>query len=291
MKKFEEKYNHKRYRAAYNTTVFSITVVMFMLGLLALVVYHTNRLSDYVREHIGIQLELSENLTAGQALSFKDSLDATAAVRRSVYISKAEAARQLSDELGEDFVSFMGYIPLPATIELFLNSNYTSPDSLQHLESRLRRTQAVQNVSYQKSLVDLINQNLDRLITGVLLFAALLLVISVILIYNTIRLAVFARRMLIKSMILVGATQAFIRKPFIMAGIRQGLISGLLAAALLAAVVWLSQMKFPQLGLLTQIIPLVILFCGMLLFAVLITFLSNYFAVKKYLKINSEELY
>ncbi len=149
----------------------------------------------------------------------------------------------------------------------------------------------IQKISYQKSLVDLINENLERIGFGILLFAVLLLIISVMLIYNTIRLAVFSRRMLIKSMLLVGATQAFIRKPFIIGGIWQGVISGLLAVALLSGVMFFAGQNLEGIYLFEPFVPVVLIFMGLWLFAVLITFLSNYFAVKKYLKINSEELY
>ena len=291
MKKFEEKYNRRRYRSAYNTTVFSITLVMFMLGLLSMAVYQTGELADYLRENIGIQLELSNNLNQEKALALKDSLDQLGFVSSSVFVSKEEAARQLKRDLGEDFVSFMGYIPLPATIELYLNSRYTYPDSITGIEQRLMNIPGIQKISYQKSLVDLINENLERIGFGVLLFAGLLLIISVMLIYNTIRLAVFSRRMLIKSMLLVGATQAFIRKPFIIGAIWQGVISGLLAVTLLIGVMFFAGKNLEGLNLFEPVVPVVLIFLGLWLFALLITLFSNYLAVKKYLKINSEELY
>ncbi|MFP4469844.1 MAG: cell division protein FtsX [Bacteroidales bacterium] len=291
MKKLEEKYNRKRYRTAYTTTVFSITLVIFMLGLLALAVHQTNKLSEYLRGNIGIQLELSDRLEAEEALVLKDSLANLEFVSRSVYVSKEEAAKQLSHELGEDFVSFMGYIPLPASIELFLESEYTYQDSIAAIEQRLSGIPAIRKISYQKSLIDLINENLERIGLGILLFTGLLLIISVLLIYNTIRLAVFSRRMLIKSMLLVGATQGFIRKPFLIGGIWQGIISGAVAVLLLLGVMLLIRNNFGGPDMFADAIILWGIFLGMVVFSVIITFLSNYFAVKKYLKINSEDLY
>lgn len=291
MKKFEEKYSRRRYRAAYSTTIFSITVVMFMLGLLVLTVFHTNRFSKYVRENIGIQLELADHVSDRAALALNDSLNKTTFVRKSEFVSRKEAARRLSEELGENFVDFMGYIPLPSTIEIFLHSPYTVQDSIARIEDDLLKNPAIQKITYQKSLVSLINENLERIGVAVIVFAVLLLVISVILIYNTIRLAVFSRRLLIKSMLLVGATQAFIRKPFIVGGIWQGLISGSIAGALLLVIMAILNNKLPSLDMFGNIPFLILLFILMLVFAALITFLSNYFAVKKYLKINSEELY
>lgn len=291
MTKFEEKYNRKRYRASYGTTVISISLVLFVLGLMALMVFHANKLSDYVRENIGVSVMLKDEINNLDILLFKSKLDSLEYVKSTKLISKAVAAEKLKHELGEDFVDFLGYNPLPTTIVVFLHAGYTAEDSISKISENFLREDFVREVDYQKSMVELVNRNLSKVGMVLMAFSGILLVISVLLIYNTIRLAVFARRLLIKSMLLVGATQAFIRKPFIVSGIFQGLIGGTIAVILLAAILYLAQNKIPEITVLQDIRFISLIFAGVVIFGVLIAWFSNYFAVKKYLKFNSDTLY
>lgn len=262
-----------------------------MLGLLAIMVFNVRKLSGIVRENIGISVVINDDASDPEILSFQSQLDSTRFIKSSNYISKAEAAAQFKSEMGEDFVEFIGYNPLPPTIEIFLKEQFTFSDSINMVEQFLFEYKIVSKVYYQKSLVDLINKNVSRISFGMLIFCALLLIISITLIYNTIRLAVYSKRMLIKSMLLVGATQGFIRKPFIINGILQGLIGGLLSVGLLILTLLLIEQKLPELEIYLNRATMAAILGSVLVFGILITWSSNYFAVKKYLKLNSEDLY
>lgn len=291
MKSFGEKYSKKRYRVAYSTSVFSITLVLFLLGLLLMMVFYAGRLSAFFRENIGVSLVISSEADAAEIMQFKDDLNTYPFVKLTRYISKDAAAKKLQEELGEDFVNFIGYNPLPPTLELFLYESYTSPDSLLKIKQVLQRYEIVENVEYEHQLLDLIDKNISNISRWVLAFSLVLLFIAVLLIHNTIRLSIYSKRMLIKSMLLVGASQRFIRRPFIVAGIFQGLAGGIVAVVLLTGILYFSSVRFPELQLLNDIINIVIAGLAMIGFGVLITWLSTYLAVKKYLKIRSEDLY
>ncbi len=291
MKSFGEKYSKKRYRLAYSTSVFSITLVLFMLGLLLMMVFYAGRLSAFFRENIGVSLVLSSVADANQIMHFKDSLHKYVFVKSTSYISKEAAAKKLQEELGEDFLDFIGYNPLPPTLELFLYESYTSSDSLLKIKQVLQSHEIVENVEYEHQLLDLIDENILNISRWVLAFSLLLLIISILLIHNTIRLSIFSKRMLIKSMLLVGASQQFIRRPFIIAGIYQGLAGGVVSVILLTGILYFSNIRFPELQLLDNILNVVLAGLAMIGFGILITWLSTYLAVKKYLKIRSEDLY
>ena len=287
----EEKYNNRRYRTSYSTTVISISLVLFMLGLLGLLIFHAKTLSHYIRQNIGMSVILSETASEQQITDFRYKIDTCSFIRKTVYISKEEAAEELMEDLGEDFIKFIGYNPLSPSFEVFLHNDYTFDDSLKMVQDKLISEDIVKEVFYQKTLIELINDNIARISIGILSFSVLLLIISIILIYNTIRLAIYSKRMIIKSMLLVGATQQFIRRPFIMNGIYQGLLSGAIAIALLGVILYVSQVNIPELTLLQDQIYLAVLFASIVIFGVLITWFSNYFAVKKYLHVSSDDLY
>lgn len=291
MKSFEEKYSIKRYKTAYSATVFSITLVLFMFGLVLLLVFHTSKLTTYFRESIGVSVVINNNARANEVLALKSLLENQDFVKSTKYISKQQAADELKLELGEDFVEFIGYNPLPPTLEIFLYEEFTYGEKLKEVESFLQEQKIIENVEFQHSLIKLIERNISRISKWVGAFSLLLLLISVLLIHNTIRLAIYSKRMLIKSMLLVGATQAFIRKPFIIHGIYQGLWSGAFAVCLLTLILIFTNRKLPDLALFNNWFLILIVGFLIIAFGVLITWTSNLIAIKKYLKLNSEDLY
>jgi len=291
MNRFEDKYSRKRYRTSYGTTVISISLVLFMLGLLALTVFHAGKLSEYIRENIGVSVLLKDAVSTEEALSFQQNIDSLRYVKSTDLITKEVAATKLREELGEDFIDFLGYNPLPATIVIYLHAEYALGDSIQAIKEHLLKNDVVREVNYQGSLVELVNRNIARIGWALAAFSGVLLLISILLIYNTIRLAIYARRFLIKSMLLVGATTSFVRRPFIVSGILQGMAGGAIAVVLLAAILYLAQIKIPEITILHDLQFIVLIMVGVVAFGTLITWLSNFFAVKKYLKTNSDALY
>jgi cell division transport system permease protein len=287
----EEKYNRRRLKGSYFTTIVSISLVLFMLGLLGLIILHTKTLSDYVKENIGFSIIMKEDVKEAGIIQLQKILDATVYVKSTEYITKEEAAEEFAEELGEDFTAFLGYNPLLPTIEVRFNAAYANNDSLAIIKDKILANNNVKEVWYQESLVDVVNSNVRRIGIIILGFTGLLLIIAIALINNTIRLSVYSKRFIIRSMKLVGATRGFISKPFILKGILQGILGALLAILLLSGVIYVTMNEFPDLISLQYIDLYLILFGMVVLLGILISWLSNYFAVRKYIKIKTDYLY
>jgi len=262
-----------------------------MLGILGLIVLHAKKLSDYVKENIGFRIYMKENVREAEIIQFQKILDASDYVKSTEYITPERAAAELTEELGEEFVGFLGYNPLPPAIDLRLVADYANIDSLLVIEKRLLDNNDVKEVSYQKSLVHLINQNIKRISFILLGFTGLLLLIAIALINNTIRLSVYSKRFIIKSMQLVGATQGFIRRPFIWKGIGQGIYSSLLTMILITGILYWLRNEFPELIVLQDFRMLGFLYAIIIVLGIIISWTSTLFAVNKYLRIKGDNLY
>ncbi|MCD4681353.1 MAG: permease-like cell division protein FtsX [Bacteroidales bacterium] len=291
MSKQEVKFNKRRLRSSYLTTIVSIALVLFMLGLLGLIALHAKKLSDFVKENIGFSIIMNENVKEARIIELQKFLDVTNFVKSTEYITSERAAEELTKELGEDFIGFLGYNPLLPSIDVRLNARYANIDSLAIIEQQLLSNTNVKGVFYQKSLVHLVNQNIKKISFVLLGFSLLLLIISIALINNTIRLSVYSKRFLIKSMQLVGATQFFIRRPFVINGIIHGLIAALIAIILLLGILYFSQKEIPEMVNLQEIDLFLSLFGFVTLLGIIISWLSTYLAVRKYLKIKTDDLY
>lgn len=287
----EDKSSQKRLQASTVTTIISISLVLFMLGLLGLIILHAGKLSDYVRENIGFSVIIKEEIKEPAILEFQKKLDTESFVKSTDYITREQAAEDLTKELGEDFVDFLGYNPLLPSIDIRLNAEYANNDSLKILESKLLANNVVKEVFYHKSLVDMVNRNIKRISLVILSFSLVLLLISIALINNTIRLSVYSKRFIIKAMQLVGATRAFISKPFILKSLLHGLISSVIAILLLGVVLYFSRRAIPELVDLQDIDLFLSLFGIVMVLGLLITGLSTLFAVGRYLNLKSYKLH
>lgn len=291
MKNSSDKYIRRRLQGSYFTTIVSITLVLFMLGLLGLIILHSKKLSDYVKENIGFSIIMKEDVKEAGIIRLQKTLDAWESVKSTEYITKEQAAGEFKEALGEDFISFLGYNPLLPTIEVRFRAGYANNDSLQVIKEKILSDNNVKEVFYQESLVDAVNKNVRKIGVAILAFSGLLLIIALALINNTIRLSVYSRRLLIRSMQLVGATRKFISRPFIRRGILHGLISALIANLLLIGVIFLARKELPELINLYEADLYVSLFVIVILLGIVITWLSNYLAVRKYIRIKTDELY
>jgi cell division transport system permease protein len=280
-----------RLRASYITSIISITLVLFMLGLLGLIILHGKKLSDYVRENISISVMLKDNIEDDLVQNYMKRLQRTSYVKQAEFISREQAAKELSNELGEDFVQFLGYNPLPASIDLQLKAGYANTDSIARIEKTLLTSNLVKEIVYQKSLIDQVNSNISKITLVILSFSLILLVISIILIANTIKLSIYAKRFLIRSMQLVGATENFIRLPFIRKSIIHGVIAAVLADLLLIGTLYLAQQRIPEITALQDIQQFALFFVGVLLLGVILSALSTWFSVNKFLRMKVDNLY
>jgi cell division transport system permease protein len=287
----EEKFNKRRIKTSYITTVVSITLVLFMLGLLGLIIMHASKISNQVKENIGFSVIMKETAKEADIIRFQKMLDASTFTKSTEYITSEQAAKNVSKNLGEDFISLLGNNPLTAQIDVRLNANYANNDSLEMLEKQMLKNEFVKEVYYQKSLVKIVNENIRKISLVFLSFSTLLLIIAIALINNTIRLSVYANRFLIKTMQLVGATQHFIRKPFIIKGIISGIIGALLAILFLFVVLFFAQQQLPELVNFQEIDSYLIVFGIVIILGVIFSWLSTFMAVRKYLNIKTDSLY
>jgi cell division transport system permease protein len=268
--------------------VISITLVLFLLGMQGLILIHARKLSRHVRENISVTIVVKETAKDVDIARLQKQLDFSPAVKSTIFISKEQAAAQLTEELGEDFVDFIGYNPLSASIEIRLKAEYANNDSMAVLEQHLMQINEVQEVFYQKNLVQIINDNVRRISTILMGISIIVLLIAIALINNTIRLAVYSKRLLIKSMQLVGATQGFIRRPFIRRGILQGLISALAASLSIGFALYYLQTHMPNIITIKDIDWFLLLFACIFFIALIFTWLSSYFAVRRFLKMSND---
>jgi cell division transport system permease protein len=275
----------------YVSTIISISLVLFMLGLLGLIVLNAKQISDHVKQNIGFSLFLDEEITPEQVSKIEKSLLSKSYTNRTEYIDKEQAAEMLKKDLGEDFIDFLGYNPLTGSIDVYLNSSYAETDSIKWIESDLKKIKKVKEVSYQQDLISEVNSNIQKIGIVLLGFSLLLLIVVIALINNTIRLAIHSKRFLIKTMQLVGATGGFIRRPFVGRGILNGILSSFIAILLLIGVLYLVGQNMPELMELQNINVYLILFSSVIVLGILISWISTSLAVRKFLRMQTGDLY
>jgi len=281
----------RRLTTSYFTSVVSITLVLCLLGIAGILILNTRKLADYVRENIGISVYLSDDAREVDIFSLQKTLDAKNYVKETRYITREKAAEEFQEELGEDFVDFLGYNPLPSSIDVKLHAPYANPDSFAVLEKEFRTYPLVADVAYQKDLVFAINDNIKKISIAIFGFSILLFVIAVTLINNTIRLTVYSKRFIIRTMQLVGAQHTLIRRPFIMRGITQGFIAALCAGIILMIILYFTEQQVGELFSFRDMRILGIVFGSLLVTGILIAWISTLFSVNKYLKIKTDYLY
>lgn len=291
MLKNELKIERRKLRSSYFTSTLSITLLLILLGTIGLLLLNTKRLSDYVRENIVFKVILNDNVREVDIYRIQKSLDAQRYVKETKYITKEDASRQLKEELGEDFIEFLGHNPLLPSIEVKFLASYANNDSISLIEKDLKEFSEIKEVYYQKNLIHTVNENVNKITLIVLLFSGFLLLIAIALINNTIRLAIYSKRFLIRTMQLVGATANFIRKPFLYSSIIQGAIGALFAILFLVGLIYFIQKQLEGIISLTDIKILAILFGLVLFFGVFINWFSTYAAVTKYLHLKTDKLY
>lgn len=287
----EQGSSRKKTKSVYISTVISIALVLLMTGLLGLILVHAKNLSKFVRENLVVNIIVNDNVSEGDVLSLQKDIEKDPYVLQTEYTSKELAAKNLTEDLGEDFVEYLGHNPLLPSIDVYLKEQYANTDSIADFISKVSQNSKIKEVVYQESLIDVVNDNIKIISIVILAFTIILLVIAVALINNTIRLAIYSQRFLIKSMQLIGATRNFIRKPYILYGILHGLIGALIAILLLLVTLQFAQKQVPELVFLRNWYEFVMIFITVSALGILISGLSTYFAVTKYLRAKSHSLY
>ena len=289
----EKSSSRRRVAGSYFMSMVSIALVLFLMGVFALLMMHAQKLSNHLKENIGFEVVMNSNVKTDRILQLQKELDAMSAVKSTEYITKEEAIRRLSDDLGEDFLQWLGNEenPLLPSIDVRFNANWANNDSIAVIQSQLLKNPDVKEIYYQKSLVGLINQNVQRIGIALMVASIVLLIISITLIRNTIRLTIYSKRFLVRSMQLVGATASYIRRPFIRRGRLQGFFGALLADIMLVLLLYGLDKHVPELSIVQDYTIIGIVFLGIIVLGVLLGGLSTRLALRKYLHADIDRLY
>jgi cell division transport system permease protein len=291
MKNKESGYSKTRLRSSYLTLVASVSLVLFLLGVLGLVLINARELSDYLRESLSFYIILDDETKEPDIRMLQKDLDAKPYVKSTEFVSKDAAAAKMKEDLGEDFIEFLGDNPLPPSIDVYLYAGFTSPDSVARIEKYVREYPFVKEVYYQESLLFLINENVRKISLFLLVISSFLFLIALTIINNTIRLSIYSRRFLIRTMQLVGATQGFIRRPFIIQSAIHGLLAALVAMSLLMGLLYLIEKEFFMMFSFESTYLLFLLALTIIITGILINIISTYFSVNRYLSISEDQLY
>ncbi len=273
------------------TSIISIALVLFLLGLILLIGLLGNKLSAYVKENISFSIVLKDNQKEADIKQMQKSLDAKPFIKSTEYISKEQAARELEEELGENPETFLGFNPLQASVEVKLHSEYANPDSLKLIEKDIMSYTSVSDLLYRKDMMEMVHNNIARLGLILLVLAVVLMAISFVLISNTIRLLIYSKRFLIHTMRLVGATSGFIRRPFVWYNVVSGIFAALLAILLLTGALYYLQTELQGFIQILDMHILLLVYAGVLILGIVLSVIATIFAVNKYLRMRGDQMY
>lgn len=286
-----EKFQKRRLISSYFSVVLSVFLVLFLLGILGLFVINSKKLSDDFKEEIAMTVFFKNEANDSVINAFRDELKMAKFVKSSVYVTKEQAAKQHTDIIGEDFMTFLGANPLQNSFDIHLKADYIDTENIRKIESRFRANEMVSDIVYDKQLVNLVNDNIKKVSMWILIISGILAFIAVILINSSMRLSIYSNRFIIKTMQMVGATKSFIRKPFIMRSIKLGLIGSVLAVLALIGLLIYLDTNFPNLGILNDPLTIGAVLVSVLLVGILITWISTFFATQRYLNLRTDDLY
>ena len=286
-----EKYQKRRLISSYFSVVISISLVLFLLGILGLLVLNSKRVADHFKVQVPIVIFLKDTAKEVEINQLKQSLQMADYTRSANYVSKEEAAEIHMAEIGEDYVDYLGDNPLLNNIDVRLNADFVTPEKVEEIIAELKNKPFVDDIGYDKPLIEKLTQNVKRISFWVLIIAAVFLIIAILLINSSIRLSVYAKRFTIKTMQMVGATKQFIRRPFIWKSVRLGMLGSVLAMGGMALVLYYLNKTFPELGLTRDRTLIVSLFVFIFLMGLIITWISTFFATQRFLNLRTDELY
>lgn len=286
-----EKYQKRRLISSYFSVVISIALVLFLLGNLGLMIINAKKVSDLLKEQISLTIYLNDSAKKVEINQIQKSLELADYTKSITFVSKEEAAELMISETGEDFMDFVGYNPLQNSIDIHLKADYVTNDKLNEIASELSDKKFVDDVKFDENLIELMNKNVRKISYWVLIFSIVFTLISVLLINSSIRLAVYSKRFIIKTMQMVGATKSFIRKPFIYKNLQLGLAGAFIANLALCVVFYQLDTYFPELTLSSAIGKLVLLVLAVFGVGFIITWISTFIATQRFLNLKTDQLY
>ena len=288
---FQEKFQKRRVLTSYLSVVISISLVLFFVGILGLFLLNTRNVASYFKEQIVMTVYLKDSAKDIEITQLQKKIQLEPATKKVNFISKEEAAAQYARDIGEDFLEFLGYNPLLNSVDVYFNAAYVNTVSLTQTQRDLETSDFVDEVVFDQPLVTLLDENILRISYILMLTTLLFVIIALLLINSSIRLSIYSKRFIIKTMQLVGATKSFIRRPFIWTHLRLGILSSIIAFIGLAIVFLEINKRFPELNMLDQPVELAIVFGGVLSLGIGITGISTFFATQRYLNLKSDAIY
>ena len=291
MGKVENKMMRRRLANAYLSSVISISLVLLLVGVASMLLVNAKSVSDYFKENMQVSVLMKQSVSEEKAMKFQEKLEKEKFIKSTLFVSKEQGRRELAEQLGEDFLDVFETSPIPVAIDVTLEADYVSRDSLEMVKARIGKSDLVEEVVYQTSLVEALNANISKVSLVIGVFIALLLFISFVLINNTVRLNVFARRFTIHTMKLVGATRSFIRAPFLVQGAFQGLFSSFVAIVMLVIMMFFIRSEFSQLFEIFRVELLLLVMGIVIVSGLVICLVSTWFVVNKLISLKKDELY
>ncbi|MFT4791554.1 MAG: cell division transport system permease protein [Arcticibacterium sp.] len=286
-----ERYQNRRLISSYFSVVLSISLVLFLLGILGILVLNTKKLGDHFKEQIKVTIFLKDSAKNVEIDQLQQSLALSDYTKEVLFVSKEDAAEQLKEEIEEDFLGFLGYNPLKNAIDLSLLAQFVTQDQIEEIVAQINSKSFVSEVIYDQPLVDLLNNNIKKISFWILLISGIMTLIAVLLINSSIRLALYSKRFIIKTMQMVGATKSFIRKPFMITNIKLGIIGAFTAQLSLGILLGYLDYLFPSLGLINDLPLLGTLSIAIFTIGIVIAASSTFFAAQRFLNLRTSELY
>ena len=286
----EENFNQRRLITTYFSVVISITLVLFLSGLMGMLLYNFKKVADHFKEQIVMTIYIKDNVKEVEITQLQKTLSLNAATKKVDFVSKEMASERHANEIGEDFMEFLGYNPLLNSIDVYFKAAFLNPAMVSKLSQDIGLYPYVDEVVYDQPLLELLEENINKITYGILIAAVLFIAVAVLLINSSIRLSIYSKRLIIKTMQLVGATKRFIRKPFILTHLLMSVLSALIALLGLAYVVYEINKRFPELQIMNHPMDLALVFGGVLLLGLGITLVSTFFATQRYLNLKSDAI-
>ncbi|MBQ2133019.1 MAG: permease-like cell division protein FtsX [Bacteroidales bacterium] len=281
----------RRLLHSYLSSIISIALVLLLIGIFGILAVNAGAVQNYFKENVKVSAILKESVGEREAMELQELLNAHKAIKATHYISKEQGTREMQQMLGEDFLEAFDSNPIPISIEINLKAEYFHPDSIRNLSQQLQENPQIEEMAYQESLLELLNNNMERIAWFFMVFIALLMFISFVLINNTVRLNVYSKRFSIYTMRLVGAKRSFIRAPFLVKSLFQGMMSGLLAALALLGILYLVRNEFEQMFTIFNMELVAMVLGGIVVLGALICLVCTFFVVNKLVSLNNDDLY
>ena len=290
-KNFEEKYQKRKLLSTYFSVVLINIIVVFLTGLLGLLLFNSNKVANHFKEQIALTVYFKDSSRDIEIKQVQKSIQFQETTKSVIYTSKEEAAKIYANEIGEDYMEFLGYNPLESSLDIYFNADYVKPQIIKKISDELLKYQYISEVTYDQPLLELLDENIKKIEFWILLSCFIFVLVAVLLINSSIRLSIYSKRFAIKTMQLVGATKWFIQKPFLRIYFNLSLFSSVSSIIVLYLIFKKIQENFPELNLLQERLSIILILSFVFAFGIIITLISTFFATKRFLNLKSDEIY